>query len=287
MDTYVILRRDGWRSGEELGEAAARSTAEGEKMADDVRWIRSYVLEEGHGVGTVCIYQATSPEAIRAHAAAADLPVDEIVRVVDTVIIRAVLRAGRRLRRGIMTRTRLVVAALLALRVLPLAGRAFADTNADVAQARESTERFVTRVGAAEAAGYGLFRDAAGLACIAQPGLGGMGVHYVNGGLVGDTVLDPARAEVLVYEPSSFGRMRLAALEYIVFKDAWDATHTGAADAVRNAVRLHAGTEPVRHPGVLRSPRLDLEGQSRGHVQALEPARDLRLRGGARGRVRG
>ena len=88
MDTYVILRRDGWRSGEELGEAAARSTAEGEKMADDVRWIRSYVLEEGNGVGTVCIYQATSPEAIREHAAAADLPVDEIVRVVDTVIIR-------------------------------------------------------------------------------------------------------------------------------------------------------------------------------------------------------
>ena len=133
LDTYVILRRDGWRSGEELGEAAARSTAEGEKMADDVRWIRSYVLEEGNGVGTVCIYQATSPEAIRAHAAAADLPVDEIVRVVDTVIIRPDPGAGRRLRRGIMTRTRLVVAALLALSLLPLAGRAFADTNADVA----------------------------------------------------------------------------------------------------------------------------------------------------------
>ena len=88
MDTYVILRRGGWRSGEELGEAAARSTAEGEKMADDIRWIRSYVLEEGSGVGTVCIYQASSPEAIRAHAEAADLPVDEIVRVVDTVIVR-------------------------------------------------------------------------------------------------------------------------------------------------------------------------------------------------------
>lgn len=88
MDTYVILRRGGWRSGEELGAAAARSTAEGEKMADDIRWIRSYVLEEGSGVGTVCIYQASSPEAIRAHAAAADLPVDEIVRVADTVIVR-------------------------------------------------------------------------------------------------------------------------------------------------------------------------------------------------------
>jgi hypothetical protein len=88
MDTYVILRRGGWRSGEELQEAAARSTAEGERMADEVRWIRSYVLEDGNRVGTVCIYQASSPEAIRAHAAAADLPVDEIVRVADTVLVR-------------------------------------------------------------------------------------------------------------------------------------------------------------------------------------------------------
>jgi hypothetical protein len=88
LDTYVIFRRNGWRSAEELGEAAARSTAEGERMPDDIRWIRSYVLEEGHGVGTVCIYQASSPEAIRAHAAAAGLPVDEIVRVADTVLVR-------------------------------------------------------------------------------------------------------------------------------------------------------------------------------------------------------
>ena len=88
MDTYVILRRNGWRSAEELGEAAVRSTAEGERMADDIRWIRSYVLEEGNGVGTVCVYQASSPEAIRTHAAAAGLPVDEIVRLADTVVVR-------------------------------------------------------------------------------------------------------------------------------------------------------------------------------------------------------
>jgi hypothetical protein len=89
MDTYVILRRSGWRSPEELQQAAERSTAEGEKMADDVRWIRSYVLAEGDGsVGTVCIYQAGSPEAIRAHAGAADLPVDEIIKVADTVVVR-------------------------------------------------------------------------------------------------------------------------------------------------------------------------------------------------------
>jgi hypothetical protein len=89
MDTYVILRRGGWRTPGDLQEAAARSTAEGERMSDDIRWIRSYVLEEdGGGVGTVCIYQASSEDAIRKHASAADLPVDEIIKVADTVLVR-------------------------------------------------------------------------------------------------------------------------------------------------------------------------------------------------------
>ena len=58
-------------------------------LPDDIKWIRSYVLEEGGGsVGTVCVYQASSPEAIRKHAKLADLPVDEIIAVADTVIIR-------------------------------------------------------------------------------------------------------------------------------------------------------------------------------------------------------
>ncbi len=89
METYVILRRGGWRTAEDLQEAAARSTLEGGRMSDDVRWIRSYVTAETDGrVGTVCVYQATSPEAIRRHAGAADLPVDEIVKVADTVIVQ-------------------------------------------------------------------------------------------------------------------------------------------------------------------------------------------------------
>jgi hypothetical protein len=90
MDTYVILRRNGWKSGAELQEAAARSSQVGdEEMSDDIRWIRSYVLEEGgEAVGTVCVYQASSPEAIREHAERADLPVDEIIAVADTVIVR-------------------------------------------------------------------------------------------------------------------------------------------------------------------------------------------------------
>jgi hypothetical protein len=90
MELYAILRRSGWRSGSDLEEAAARSTKVGnEDMPDEVRWIRSYVLDEGGGsVGTVCIYEATSPEAIRKHASLADLPVDEIIRVADTVKVR-------------------------------------------------------------------------------------------------------------------------------------------------------------------------------------------------------
>ncbi len=90
MDTFVILRRSGWRSPEELGEAAERSTRVGDdEMAEDIRWIRSYVLEEGGGsVGTVCIYQATSEEKVREHAARADLPADEVIKVADTVIVR-------------------------------------------------------------------------------------------------------------------------------------------------------------------------------------------------------
>lgn len=90
MNTYAILRRSGWRSGADLEAAAERSRKVGdEQMPDDIRWIRSYVLDEGGGsVGTVCVYQATSPEAIREHASAADLPVDEIIPVADTVLVR-------------------------------------------------------------------------------------------------------------------------------------------------------------------------------------------------------
>src|SRR3954465_8369727 len=90
MQTYVILRRSGWRSGGELEEAAGRSRQVGdEEMSDDIRWIRSYVLDEGSGsVGTVCIYQATSEQAIHDHARRADLPVDEVIPVADTVVVR-------------------------------------------------------------------------------------------------------------------------------------------------------------------------------------------------------
>jgi Protein of unknown function (DUF4242) len=89
METYVILRRHGFRDGEDLRAAAERSTIEGEEMADGVRWIRSYVLAEEDGtLGTVCIYQATSPDALFEHARRAGLPADEVISSPDTVIVR-------------------------------------------------------------------------------------------------------------------------------------------------------------------------------------------------------
>src|SRR5262249_41426467 len=89
METYLIVRRNGWRTADELQEAARRWNAEDERMSDDIRWIRSYVLAETDGsLATVCIYQASSPEATRRHASAATLPVDEIVAVADTVVVR-------------------------------------------------------------------------------------------------------------------------------------------------------------------------------------------------------
>jgi hypothetical protein len=89
MDLYVIVRRNGWRTAEDLGVAAQPASAAGGKAGSGVRWIRSYVVSEASGeVGTFCIYEAESPEAIMAHADAAELPVDEIVPVADTVIVR-------------------------------------------------------------------------------------------------------------------------------------------------------------------------------------------------------
>ena len=89
MQLYGILRRNGWASAADLEAAAARSSEEGDKDGSGVRWIRSYVLAEESGeLGTFCVYEADSPEAIRAHAEASDLPVDEIIPVADTVIVR-------------------------------------------------------------------------------------------------------------------------------------------------------------------------------------------------------
>ena len=90
MNTYVIGRKHAWRSPEELKAAAERSKAVADgDFPDEIRWIRSYVIAEEDGsLGTVCIYQASDPEAIRRHAHRVGMPADEILDVADLVVIR-------------------------------------------------------------------------------------------------------------------------------------------------------------------------------------------------------
>jgi hypothetical protein len=90
MKLYSIRRPSRWATPEELQLTAKRSAEVGDnEMSDDIRWIRSYVLHEEDGsLGTICIYQASSPEKIREHAERVDMPALEILEIADTVIIR-------------------------------------------------------------------------------------------------------------------------------------------------------------------------------------------------------
>ena len=90
MKMYAILRRAAWSDEDSLRAAAERSAYVGDnEMADDIRWIRSYVIEDAaNTLGTICIYQASGPEAIREHAALVGMPTDEIMGIADVVLVR-------------------------------------------------------------------------------------------------------------------------------------------------------------------------------------------------------
>ena len=90
MDLFMIRRNDGWKTGEELEAAAKRSTEVAESdFPDEIRWIRSYVVQEESGeLGTVCIYQASDADAVRRHADEVGMPADEVLPIADTVIVR-------------------------------------------------------------------------------------------------------------------------------------------------------------------------------------------------------
>ena len=89
MDLYAIRRRSCWANAEELEAAGGRSSEVGDAPDSGVRWIRSYVLQEDDGrLGTLCIYEATGPDAIRKHAEDSGFTADEINLAVDTVLVR-------------------------------------------------------------------------------------------------------------------------------------------------------------------------------------------------------
>ena len=114
------------------------------------------------------------------------------------------------------------IVAIASMLILSPASLAFADDplGAQIAEVRAATVHFHD-VQTAQAAGYGQF-----LGCISEPGQGAMGIHFPNGSFASDTVLDPLRPEVVIYEPKENGQLQLVAIEYLMFKDAWDAGHS-------------------------------------------------------------
>ncbi|MEP7200997.1 MAG: hypothetical protein ABI894_00195 [Ilumatobacteraceae bacterium] len=96
--------------------------------------------------------------------------------------------------------------------------------NRELKRVKRATQQF-RKLSVAQDAGYGLLLDKDGIACIDMPDMGAMGVHYAKGAIVPDGAIDPLTPEAVVYEPDEHGRLRLVALEYVVFKDAWDAQH--------------------------------------------------------------
>ena len=117
-----------------------------------------------------------------------------------------------------------VAAALTAVLTSGSAAVAATSDGPSLSALRAATAKFHS-IATAEQSGYALLTDAAGIACIDMPGMGGMGVHWANGTLVGDPAIRPNHPEALVYAPGPDGTLTLAAVEYVVIKSAWDATH--------------------------------------------------------------
>lgn len=106
------------------------------------------------------------------------------------------------------------------------------DVFTQVFQVRKATAAFHS-LERALAAGYAQFQG-----CVAEPGEGAMGTHFVHGELVGDAVIDALRPEALMFEERPNGGMRLVGVEYIVFKDAWDAENAAPPALFGETFRL-------------------------------------------------
>jgi len=104
------------------------------------------------------------------------------------------------------------------------ASPAQADLPDDMAAVRSATAAFHSTA-AVEQHGYALLVDTAKIACIDQPGKGGMGVHWANPALVADKRIDATSPEALVYAPGPDGTLTLAAVEYVVAQADWDGAH--------------------------------------------------------------
>jgi hypothetical protein len=103
--------------------------------------------------------------------------------------------------------------------VVPVATAEGPGGGGPLQQVKDATRRYRTADSAIDA-GYVQF-----LGCVHEPLAGSMGIHFVNGTLAGDTTIDPAKPEALIYEVEPNGQLSLVGVEYIVFQQAWDALH--------------------------------------------------------------
>ena len=131
---------------------------------------------------------------------------------------------GRAARIGAVTAVAAVALGVIAAVGQPATG-ASRGAGGAVAAARDATRPFQNLQHAMNS-GYGFFTDAKGIACIDMKGMGGMGVHFVNSTLVGNATERVRTPEAVVYRIDPHGKLVLAALEYVVLKSAWDATHS-------------------------------------------------------------
>ena len=127
------------------------------------------------------------------------------------------------MKRIIAAAAALVVVVSIAVIAVSLAS---ADNEHSLAAVTKAATARYHDLSVAKADGYALLPDAQGIICIDNQPVGGMGVHYAKGPLVMDPSIDPLHPEALVYAPNADGRLKLAALEYVVFKADWDATHS-------------------------------------------------------------
>jgi hypothetical protein len=97
---------------------------------------------------------------------------------------------------------------------------------------RNSTERFKD-VAVAQAEGYALQ-----FGCVSGSDAGAMGLHYVNAELVNSGVLDPARPQIVIYEPTPDGGLRLIGADFLLIADAWNATHSGPPELMGQLFHL-------------------------------------------------
>lgn len=136
------------------------------------------------------------------------------------------------------SRRQVVVFAIALASLFVMAGSAIVmgAGQASIADVRAATQKFHS-VAAAEAAGYGPFY----LCTDDNNGAGAMGQHYVNGALVGDPAIDPLTPEAVIYEPMPGGGYRLVGVEYVVFQDAWDATHSAPPSLFGRTFKLVLG----------------------------------------------